>query len=777
MHSSGFQRRVALRRTFAINFALRRRAKLPAVGISRVQTVIANARMSQWDHVGGILRRSMRARLRRQASPRRQTRFLSMSVNANGFEFRRVLAMVVCAFAFAAEATSDDGATQMCLQAIGWRTRIAFHAVANSEPPSGERTPRWTREIIQSEVVRDRNWGDVTRTAEYVRSGTRPGDAPQPLARSRSVWCSAGQLLFVGDTSREFDNATLYRTPGLALDDCLADPAAGAILDGVVYGWNGRGLEQVVESTPAGILRVSKPDAATSVIEGTTKDGSIYIELGGEQARELRSFRVEWGPQDLFRGKLLKDWGLAWVSLRVVNSKFVEAGAGRPATAGRVEYSFTETGGTTESRQYDIERSRIDLAPDTSGLSACDIGLPSGFLIKSPEHPQVALEWRDGRVTTRVNRDAFSRVAELILASSDAELHGAADTVPQVARPDDHDHVEIAAPYCGVLCVYGMALRLGADGVDPAVLVSERFIGGLKGSTTAELLAAAAEIGVHGAVARAAATVEQVFDGSPRILMVRSTPDATRADHFVLTTRRLGPFIEVMNPARDGARVSLWTEDFLARNWDGVVIEVRGRSHSANVIESLVQFASRSKLVVLAATALLGVGVLHRMGTSARQQMPLATASSGCLSILCVSALTALLYNFAPLGSGTPVALSIVDQSSSASGLASLADVDVNAARLVASHPAARFVDARYRGDFNIDHIPGAASIPFGSSDGVLDQALCNVGRDQLLIVYCQTSNCKFADLLAGRLRLRGFRNMAVLRSGMEGWRGVVTPP
>lgn len=663
-----------------------------------------------------------------------------------------------------------DNLGRLCSEAIGWRTRISYRAISTSQPPRGGPDMGWDLEIVRTEVLRSGVWGDVTRTSEYVRGHSPAMGRAEVFARTRSIWCPEGQLLLVGDTARPFDSATLYEPPGLALADYLADPAAGAVLDGVAYGWDGRGLDELVAAAPSGQLRLSALDSHTIIISGLVEGAAIEIEMA-VQPRELRRYQVEWGAGSPFRGRPIEAWGLAWVRLSVVNDEFEPLGSSHPARKGVVQYSFAEVGGASEFREYLIERSHFDLEPDTSGLSSCSTGLPEGFLINSPSHPQVSLEWRGGRIQPRVPLDAFARMGELVSRSRSATLHLAAGVESGSTGLQDRPSAAVAAPYCGVLCAYGMGLMMSAHQPDPVRLVCDRFIGSLRGSTAAELVAALADMGVDGAEARCPVTVAEAFDGTPRILLVRATTDAQRADHFVLVTGRVGLVVEVVDPATDGVRSSLWSPEYLPRIWDGVAIEAPQRSGASKSQRGFFGVASVGFAVLIAGVAGAAAGVLHCIGPDRRHAGSARTVLGQGFAVIAVSALVALSFHLAPSRLNSSPQQALVDASAGVVGLAALPEVDADTVRLVSGHSAACLLDARYGRDYRLSHIPGAHSVPPGSTDQLLASTLCDVRRDCLMIVYCQSDECGYADQLAARLLLLGYRNLAVFRAGMDGWR------
>jgi rhodanese-related sulfurtransferase len=86
----------------------------------------------------------------------------------------------------------------------------------------------------------------------------------------------------------------------------------------------------------------------------------------------------------------------------------------------------------------------------------------------------------------------------------------------------------------------------------------------------------------------------------------------------------------------------------------------------------------------------------------------------------------------------------------------------------LAAQPAPKLVDALGERYFAADHIPGAINLPHTVSDETLRAALPD--RDAEIITYCANSACQNSHVLAHRLRVMGYRNVAVFPGGKQEW-------
>ena len=79
-------------------------------------------------------------------------------------------------------------------------------------------------------------------------------------------------------------------------------------------------------------------------------------------------------------------------------------------------------------------------------------------------------------------------------------------------------------------------------------------------------------------------------------------------------------------------------------------------------------------------------------------------------------------------------------------------------------------VDARAARDYERGSIPGAVSLPVGSTRQDLVKAVAGLDRDRRLIVFCQSARCGYAGRVAARLRRAGFSQIVLFREGYEAW-------
>jgi rhodanese-related sulfurtransferase len=80
------------------------------------------------------------------------------------------------------------------------------------------------------------------------------------------------------------------------------------------------------------------------------------------------------------------------------------------------------------------------------------------------------------------------------------------------------------------------------------------------------------------------------------------------------------------------------------------------------------------------------------------------------------------------------------------------------------------FVDARRSPAYDQGHVPAARSAPVAEAEKTLPQALVDLRRGQLVVVYCEGGDCQSSLLLAKRLHDEGFQDIRVMTGGFDEW-------
>lgn len=85
-------------------------------------------------------------------------------------------------------------------------------------------------------------------------------------------------------------------------------------------------------------------------------------------------------------------------------------------------------------------------------------------------------------------------------------------------------------------------------------------------------------------------------------------------------------------------------------------------------------------------------------------------------------------------------------------------------------------VDARAYDFFQMEHVPGARSLPLEEADAKLAELLAKVDPETKIITYCSGFSCAAAMDLAKKIVGHGRKKVAVFLGGMEEWQSLGLP-
>jgi 3-mercaptopyruvate sulfurtransferase SseA len=80
------------------------------------------------------------------------------------------------------------------------------------------------------------------------------------------------------------------------------------------------------------------------------------------------------------------------------------------------------------------------------------------------------------------------------------------------------------------------------------------------------------------------------------------------------------------------------------------------------------------------------------------------------------------------------------------------------------------FLDARSREQYRKGHIEGAKSLPWEDFDRRAPQVMSGIGRDAIIITYCDGESCSLSRELALALMAKGYDRVRVLVDGWKLW-------
>lgn len=336
------------------------------------------------------------------------------------------------------------------------------------------------------------------------------------------------------------------------------------------------------------------------------------------------------------------------------------------------------------------------------------------------------------------------------------------DNSPVVAsvKPQTHH------PHCGLYCLY-TTMKLSGREIDFVQLVKPEYIGSRKGSSLAELKKAAEDSGMYAVLA--GKLTSRVLHNCPYpvILHVKSDVTSKEYDHYELFFGIENHRAKLFNPP-EPVRLVPFRE--LAPRWDG-----NGLIVSAEPIDLGSIFApARRRFAVYAAIAIAVILTVHytrrwlpqALLNTRRKLLGLSVAEGTALGLVALS--FGMVYHFANdegfLAHANATAS--IQEAHQGDFIPKISEEKVH--KLLGTETV--FIDARLARDFKTGHLEGAINIPVDANDNDRQKTMANITKDAHIVVYCQSSGCKFAEKVAIKLIEDGFQNVSIFKGGWREW-------
>ena len=324
------------------------------------------------------------------------------------------------------------------------------------------------------------------------------------------------------------------------------------------------------------------------------------------------------------------------------------------------------------------------------------------------------------------------------------------------------DAATIYGPYCGVYSFYGAARVLGAD-VPIRNLFTPRYISAASGSTLHDLTLAAQDHGLYATAFSNLNCAALARSPRPAILHWRKSLEDTILEHFVLylgTQENKAVILDAPN----SIDFMDWGEVML--RWDGAALFISDQP--AKRFDRLLIIARSIDYYHVAAILLILLFVLLAL------KNPILTTSRRP-KLLFQSGLV-LCFSF-----GLAVAMhSIRDDGFLAhtNSVELLMDARLPSFLPKVSHEQVAkaqtedvvLIDARWKADYDSGHIDSAISLEPDLSLADCQSILADVKTDARIILYCQSSGCKYAEKVAKQLHKLGYQRLSIYREGWVDW-------
>lgn len=327
------------------------------------------------------------------------------------------------------------------------------------------------------------------------------------------------------------------------------------------------------------------------------------------------------------------------------------------------------------------------------------------------------------------------------------------------------DQASRSAHYCGLYAWMAASKQLGGS-PDALALLEVGIVDSEEGSSVNALLKAAASQGLY-AWAFERGTADMLEAANPPVLLLLRRSDAGDTYHHWVTW--LGPtpggnatWFDAEQGLRETSRAELTAQ------WTGVGIAL-GPSESALPMTQMSR-AGWWRPVVLMGVSLFGVWLVNLGALYLRPSWGPGAVFAALLT----------LGLFGGVGFAAAVPGGLLSE---AAAIAAVRDARAGSFTRELSTRAfvkrveaeGLIVDARYPGDYEAGHVPGAINVPVSWTAeqttrwvaGLAD-AIRNNGE---VSIYCQSIGCGYDEEVAARLYAAGLTKVSVYPEGWEGWR------
>ncbi len=290
-------------------------------------------------------------------------------------------------------------------------------------------------------------------------------------------------------------------------------------------------------------------------------------------------------------------------------------------------------------------------------------------------------------------------------------------------------------PMCGVYSASRSITILGLD-CKPSDYFSAKYVGDSKGSNPDEILAILRKYPVTAIPFSNLGRVDLIAVGTPVIVSVRKEEKGKAFDHWICVLARDSNLIG-FDGSGNGVLMS-WS-DFL-RTWNGFGIVVAKDGEMPQVLLWLNRFA------ILCLTGMVSAVVWQTL----RNSHLVIRHAGTVIGLIAISSIFSV--GVSPDFWWGELIRPKSDPSLQQANLNRLLEVSTTKSRLL--------IDARSRKSFSYGTIPGALNIPVSVSRLNLLLIMENVPRDIPLTVFCQSSQCPYADMVANKLFTIGYNDV-----------------
>ena len=320
--------------------------------------------------------------------------------------------------------------------------------------------------------------------------------------------------------------------------------------------------------------------------------------------------------------------------------------------------------------------------------------------------------------------------------------------------------------YCGIYCLYGAMKFFGVQ-VEPNELLRPEYIGSPAGSSLAELKKCAEKYGLH-AIPVARLTTKDLRDiNCPVIIHVKSSLTGKSYDHYELFMGIRNGNALMYDPPTPPQAVEFWT---IAPKWDGTALIVSDKPIQTAKTLSAAKWRFASYAGIATAIVLVvrrGQRRLTRLNkaVSAKQAILLSIVQCGVVGL--AAAASAFAYH-STTDEGMLLRKTSTANIQQAYRATFIPKIATAKAKRLSAEKAAVFVDPRPDYIFGISHLLDAINVPAYMTKEERAKATAGIDKNKQVVVYCDDSTRRLADVVASRLSTDGFSGVVIYRGKWE---------
>jgi rhodanese-related sulfurtransferase len=342
-----------------------------------------------------------------------------------------------------------------------------------------------------------------------------------------------------------------------------------------------------------------------------------------------------------------------------------------------------------------------------------------------------------------------------------------------IASAEDKTPVGGADNYCGIYAMHAV-LKLAGTDILGTELLKPRYLDTKTGSSLKALQQLALDYDLNAACFRNLSLADLRHSNHLMILNVKSKISSSDYDHYYLFLGVEGDEALLFDPPSPMFRIPL--SDLLAQ-WNGAALVVGKEpiNQSEVTLHSRIEFytvlgglvAAIAFLWVIQAVVprYRAVGVRNNGGFW-RQ---LSANTIVCLGLISFAAFLSYWQHCKQgmlLNSNHIV--DRIQEAHFAKWAPQLSAVELRG--LLREEPSLILIDARLPTDFQKGHIGEAINIPPYSTVEECKKAVGEKDREQLIVVYCQSKSCLYAESVIVMLRSAGFSRVEYFKGGWMEW-------